>query len=252
MQEIKPGITLAPQHNALKNFWHKAKWWLIVLAMIGLGTLNILSLVSESIHEAGYRAIKTALTFAVADEMVSRLLRDSPTVKRKSDVVVATKSLSEENSMLAASKRALDIKHVSLEKFNQEIKSKNAELTRVSAIRSASAQKISKRLAIRSVANATRNSSSVLAEAIPYAGVAIVVGVTALDLQDACETLKDMNELNIAFGHEQEDQTKVCGMKLPTKDEALAQAKGSWNAIYQAAADALKKGGAAVASATHP
>jgi hypothetical protein len=140
--------------------------------------------------------------------------------------------LSEEKAAISASKKALELKH--------------AELARVSAVRSGVAKKMSKRLATRAVVNATRNSSSIFAESIPYVGVAVVLGVTALDLRDTCETLKDMNELNTAFGLEPEDQTKVCGIAVPTKAEVVDKIKGGWHEAYKAATEALKKDGVQV------
>ena len=94
--------------------------------------------------------------------------------------------------------------------------------------------------------NATRNSSSVLAESIPYLGVAVVLGVTALDLHDACQTLKDMNELNAAFEQAQEDPSKVCGLKVPNGAEVVAKIKAGPKAIYKTAVAALRKDGVAV------
>lgn len=230
--QVSDNETNSTQKSTLVKIWSKVKTWLIVSALFGLGSLNILSLVSETVHKTLFDGLKAALSSVAQEEALSRLLRNSPTVKRKSDVTTATKVLSEEREALSASKKALEFKH--------------AELTRVSAVRSATAQKISKRLVTRSLVNATRNSSSVFAESIPVFGVAIVLGVTALDLHDACETLKDMNELNATFQLDQEEVTKVCGMKVPTKAEAISKAKSGWNATYKAAADALKKDGVEV------
>ena len=252
MQAIDAEAVPSRQSSILEKLWHKTKTWIIVSTLLGLVSLNILTLVSDEIHAAGYGVIKAVLASTLKDETLSRLLSNSPTFKRKSDVAVATKALSDEKSMISASKRVLEVKHASLEKTNEENKGKHSELMRISGIRSSTVQNISKRLATRSVINATRNASSVFAEAIPVAGVAIVVGVTVLDLHDACETLKDLNKVNIVFGHEQEDQAKVCGMKVPSKEEAMDQVKSTWMSTYQAAADALKKGGAMVTSATLP
>lgn len=60
------------------------------------------------------------------------------------------------------------------------------------------------------------------AEAIPFFGTAAIVGFTALELHDLCETLKDMADLQKALGPtavENADQRKVCGMKPLTKEE---------------------------------
>jgi len=43
-----------------------------------------------------------------------------------------------------------------------------------------------------------------------------MVALTASDIYDDCQTLKDLNELNITFNHEKEDETTVCGMKVPS------------------------------------
>lgn len=219
--------------------------FVVVLSLLGLGALNVLTLVNGQIHDAGYGAIRAILGSAVSDEVLSRIFRNSPTATRRKDIAAATRVLLDEKSILSASNKSLLVKRAVLEKLQQETSAKNAELTRTSVTRAATVSKFSKRLATRSVINATRNLSSVPGEAIPIAGVAIVIGVTAWDLYDACETLKDLNELNSAFGHSQEDSTKVCGMKVPTKDQAMAQIKGKWKATYRDAAESLNKGGIA-------
>ena len=196
------------------------------------------------------------------------MLSNSSTVRRQNDVAVATKKLSEEketlvasnktleakqvslvksNDMLVASSKALEARQVSLEKSFKEVEAANGALKRSSEIRAAAVMKTSKQLAVRSVANATRNVSLVFAEAIPFIGTGIMLAVTALDVYDACDTLKDINELNRVFDHQQEDQTKVCGMKVPTIAQVLAQTRANAKAVYQSAVDALKKEGAHIA-----
>lgn len=244
-------IAFQPWRN-FGTLWRKAKTVLVVFALLGLGALNILTLVSDGIHAAGYGAIEAILASAVSDATMSRMLRSSPTAKRQQYAMASTKALSDEKAMLVASNKAIEKKRAALEKSHIEIEAKNAELTRTSQKRVAAVQKASKRLVARSLVNATRNVSSVGAEAIPLIGTAIIVGVTAWDVYDDCETLKDINEMNSVFGHEQEDQTKVCGIKVPTKEQALAQVKGNWRAAYRSAADSLNTAGAAIVPATPP
>ena len=64
-----------------------------------------------------------------------------------------------------------------------------------------------------------RNVGSLPAEAIPFIGATVIVGVTALDVYDACETMKDMHELNAVFEPEQpinQDVSQVCGTEVPS------------------------------------
>jgi hypothetical protein len=269
--ELEPNIA---QQSLTRRLWNRVKTWLIASTILGLLSMNGLTLVSDSIHNALFGGVKAVLASVIEEEALSRLLRHSPTAKRKGEVATATRVLTQENATLAASKNLLEFKHAALEKEHAVIKEKHvalerehaaitekhvalgkehaviqekhAELTRVSAARSATTKQISKRLATRAVRNAARNSSSVFAEVIPGIGYAVVLGVTALDLHDACETLKDMNELNRAFDHEEVDQAKVCGLRVPKKAEVVAKIKEGPRAIYNAATAALKKDGVEV------
>lgn len=207
--------------------WGKLKTLTVVLVLLGLASLNVLTLVNDTIHAAAYGFMRAILAGVVADATVSRLLSKSPTIRRQTDVAA-----------LSASTKALEKKH--------------ADLARASQDKAATARKVSKRLVSRAAANATRNASSVFGESIPYVGIAIILGVTALDIRDACETVKDANELNQVFGDEQEDHTRICGMEVPTKDKVLAEVKANWKAAYQSAAKVLSDAGYRVISMTPP
>ena len=95
----------------------------------------------------------------------------------------------------------------------------------------------SKRIAKRTVAAASWNAGSVVAEAIPVAGVAVVLGVTAWDLKDSCDTMADLYVLEQATVNSsdlEEDARRVCGLEVPSKEEVWASIKASpgkaWNA----------------------
>ncbi len=93
------------------------------------------------------------------------------------------------------------------------------------------------RVSRRTAAGAARNAGSVVAEAIPVAGVAVVLGVTAWDLKDACDTMTDLHELELAFDPEATSgASEVCGLTVPTKDEVWATVKASPGIAWDAAA----------------
>lgn len=70
--------------------------------------------------------------------------------------------------------------------------------------------------------------SSAPAEMVPYAGAAFVLGALAVELNDACETMKELDELTsqleMTFG-EPLEVNKVCGMEVPSYDVVLAETK---------------------------
>ena len=186
--------------------WLSAKRLLLILSFFGLASLNVLTLVSEQVHTAGYSVMKAILARAVPEAEASRLLSQSPTVRRQHDVAAATQVLLQEKSA-----------------------------------RAAVVLKTSNRIAVRSLKNTTRNVFSVFAKAIPGLGTGTILALTAWDVYDVCETLKDINELNSVFDHPPEDQTKVCGMKVPTPKQVLTQIKTNAKAVDQSAAEVLKK-----------
>ena len=87
------------------------------------------------------------------------------------------------------------------------------------------AERVTRSVAARAAGNATRNLTSVVAEALPYVGVAAMLSVTAWDLHDACQTIKEINELHVSFGVEVVDETRVCGMTVPSAKEVKADIK---------------------------
>ena len=59
-------------------------------------------------------------------------------------------------------------------------------------------------------------------EAAPLIGTAAIVGITALELRDLCETAKDMDALNRALNPDEAtdvDRTAVCSIAVPTREE---------------------------------
>ena len=90
----------------------------------------------------------------------------------------------------------------------------------------------------RAVKTAKREVASMPAEAIPYLGTAMILGVTALELYDLCATLKDMSALKRAFNpdfEQSEDELEVCVMKVPAKEEIIDAVKTSPEKAWAAA-----------------
>ncbi|MBC7153072.1 MAG: hypothetical protein H5U19_00315 [Rhodobacteraceae bacterium] len=86
----------------------------------------------------------------------------------------------------------------------------------------------SRRVESRVTKSTARNLASMGGEALPYVGVGVIVAATAWEIKDACSLLREMNELSVAFDPDAAvDTTKVCGQRVPTKDEVIASIKAS-------------------------
>ena len=84
-------------------------------------------------------------------------------------------------------------------------------------------KRFTKKLSKRITRNAKINIASMPFESIPLIGIATIVSVTAMDINDACETMKDLDELSILIDDEgvTTNRKKVCGTKVPTKQELI-------------------------------
>lgn len=172
--------------NAAATVWAIAKVLLFVLPIIGLGSFNVMTLVDDATHTKGVGLLRAVLAPFLADAAISSLLNASPTQK-----------------------------YSNLEKSHRTLEARHGELKRVSATRSQVVKGISTKIGRRAIANAAKNVGSYAAEIIPFFGVAAITALTISDLYDDCQTLKDLNELNVSFEHDAEDETKVCGIKFP-------------------------------------
>jgi hypothetical protein len=92
------------------------------------------------------------------------------------------------------------------------------------------------RIARRTAIDATRNVTSTFGEAVPAVGVAVIVGVSAWELKDACDTMSDLHDLDVAIDPSLANDpsvSEVCGLKVPTKEEIWAKVSASpeeaWN-----------------------
>ena len=142
-----------------------------------------------------------------------------------------------------------------LHDINQGLKGKNAKLTArnktlktklagSSKVDKKAASKIAKRISRRTAVAASRNLAAIPAESVPVYGIAVIVAATVWELTEACETMKDMQALNIALGNEERidaDAAEVCGLQLPTEDEVMESIKsssdGAWKKIKDWSSD---------------
>ncbi len=88
----------------------------------------------------------------------------------------------------------------------------------------------SDRISQRAKRSATRSVGSMAGEALPFVGTAVIVGVTALELKDLCDTIRDMNELDGILNPEKDignDEQTVCSMPVPTREEIWDEVRKS-------------------------
>lgn len=123
-----------------------------------------------------------------------------------------------------------------LEKANQELTASSKELRHTLHSINAAGKNFSRNLARRTQRVVSRHVTGMAGAAVPHVGVGVLVGMAEQDVRDGCETLHELNEMLRAMDLGTVDVSRVCAIKVPGKDEVLAQVIGNWRTAYAIAA----------------
>lgn len=177
---------------------------LVVVSLLGLTAANVASVVNASAHDWMHNSLWRILSVG-GDAMASRALADSP---RARVVAIETKHADLDRKYRAQT-LALEQSNARANRLTQqlEVSGKRAKAT-VDAVHT----RLRKGIA--------RNIGSLPLEAIPVAGIATALTMTAWDIHDACETMKDFNALLLEMG-QGETEPDVCGQKVPTRKQVV-------------------------------
>jgi hypothetical protein len=84
-----------------------------------------------------------------------------------------------------------------------------------------------------------RNIATLPGKVLPVVGATVVVGSTALELRDLCDSMRDISSLNEAVGLPHVDDRSVCGIRIDSVQAIVSNAKQNAGAAYASAIKAL-------------
>lgn len=178
-----------------------------LLASAAFLGLNIAMIASVDFYNSLSHLAQNLLPFSAVQNTAN--LKNSPK-NSQSHLRRQNEKLKSKNvALLAKNKNLAMERKVLQDKANMQLK-KTGESKKL--IRGVS-RKMQKRIAF----NAARNISSIAAESLPVIGAGVVVIVTAYEIKDACENLKDLHQLAIAAGVEHGDDSEqdyYCGITI--------------------------------------
>lgn len=226
---------------------------LLLVLVITLMVTNVLTLVDDSFHTNAYTLVERVIK-SFSD---GSLLANSTTEIRKRDTAVATSILAQENNKLA--RQALDLtndavaiasemKVLRAEKVALAVAAKSWEekhnvlQDRVLKNR-ASVQRLAKSLSQRLIRNTSRAVAGVFGKSLPYLGIGVTLTMTSLDLNDACETIKELNQVSQTMDLPREDENTICGAKIPSKTAVIDEISRNWKTAYLSASDLASQAG---------
>ena len=219
----------------------------LVTTILGLITSNLLSLVDDRFHSAAYDLL-TTVGSRVGQTVLSKMTAHSPTTAVEKKITNVTQRLKSDYTNLDAKYKGLNTTHNSLQaKYSKldttysSLQTKHATLEAKTVKRTEALKKFSSNTMARVVKNKTVELASLPERAIPYAGIAVMLGVTAYEINSDCELLKEINSLAQENEFAPLETNTVCGFKLPSTDEVWGRVKFESKYALQPAYDQLVK-----------
>lgn len=199
--------------------------YLSTVLVAGLLVSNVLTVVSDTAHAVAFRAV-SAIGSVIGDVALDRLLSQSPTRSTERKVV-------KETGWMRAALADTEAKRRAAEANLRELGSAHSALQTRTAKRAEAIERFSASTIKRVIKNKAVELASLPERALPYAGVAVLVGVTAYEIQSDCELLKELNELSTEHEVAAADTSAVCGFQLPNPQAV-------WSSAISGASDTAK------------
>lgn len=195
----------------LRLGWIKrlAKGIVVAALVLGLVAINVLTLIDAKFHSFAYGfVVATVKTLGLEDTVIT----NSPTMVKEREIESATRNLQSEVSRLKVTVAALSVANTALlvdKKMLTEWRDRSKNTV----------SRIANKIRARSARNAAINVTDLLPASIPFLGIPVSVALTVMDVNDACNTMKDLNDMNQEFQLDHGDVTRVCGLPVPSPDE---------------------------------
>lgn len=221
----------------------------VVLVIICLVVSNVLTVLNDSVHTMGHNLLQAVAAAFLTKAALSHLTSNSPTCKHSREIATAKRiekenatltaknqRLTESKRKLAMATRVLSQQHAALGQKHAFLGKSHGKLEQTMRADRAAMKAFTKRLAVRTTASVSRNVSLIYGKSVPIIGVGVIIGGVTWEAYDACQTMKGINNLHQQIDGESEDLNTVCGIKIPTREEALHHVSSNWKAAYEAAA----------------
>ena len=213
---------------------------LIALLFVGSIAMNIITMTwtTEGIAAKGALAAVASITSVAADLGIKLAINEKVITDLRGELDASEEVATGLRGELAANKKVItdlgnELATKSKAIIDLGIKLAAIEIVatglknRLDANKKAVSQ-ITKRITRRTIVGVGRNITAAYAEAIPVYGVAVILGVTSWELYDACQTMKDMDEIIRSMDiHDTVEKDKACGVEVPSKEEIFKAIKSS-------------------------
>ena len=233
------------QPASARAAWLERGIWLSLTLLLCVG--NVLTLLDRDYRNSAYEVVARMAARSVLEPIglsrIAKAVEDAnPVALEKIAIARATERLVEsgvalrqEITILKTQRLVLAVDRLNLQK---QLRNSRAAI----ALHKARMSALGKKVLGRAARSVTRHLAALPGHALPVLSATVAVGSVALDIHDACESLKELDDVNQSVGLPSVNRSGVCGRAVPTADELLADAQANWRKVYEASAEALNTG----------
>jgi len=235
----------SPQPAGTRAPWIERCIWLSLVLV--LCAANGFTLLDRGYRNSAYDAVAHVASRSALESVglsrIAKLIEDgNPVVLEKAAIARATGRLAESNVILE--REVADLKKqrfaLAVDRLNLQ---KQLRFSRAAiALHRDRMSALGKKVLGRAARSVARHLAALPGHALPVLSATVAVAGVALDIQDACESLKELDDLNHGAGLASVNRSTVCGRIVPGADMLLAEARDNWRKVYAASAEALNAG----------
>lgn len=199
-----------------------------VLLIITLLVSNLASLLSWRAHEVMYKMLSKTVS-VLGEKNSQKVLFNSPKVQLELNIERRTNELSTKVAQFKTSNQNLKTENQNLKTSNQNLKTNLNNLNKTISTHKSKAKSAIQLIQKRIQKNITRNVVALPSEGVPAVSFGVGVLVTAMDIYDACETMKDFNSVLVAMGEDVVTDQSVCGVNMPSFAKLMSMGTSDGN-----------------------
>lgn len=214
---------------------------LLIVGFLGVSLVFNVALVTSKIV---FTAASTAIEAITGNK--NPLLRSAnEAAEMSAELDVQKRANKELRAELADAQAEVIFERQAKREVRSELAKTSAELAAIRASRASirnSVTEVSERVSRRATRAAKREVAASAGESVPFWGVAAIVAATAWELNDLCQTAKDMNQLQAMFDPSlllSEDTLTACGFEVPSKAALIAAATSAPETAWAATREAI-------------
>lgn len=242
---VNPTGAGTSQFSKIRSPWIERSLWLSVMLL--LCATNVMTLLDPDFRGGAYDVVARMAARPVLEPTglarIAQMVENAnPAAIERIAVAQATSRLVASSALLQQEIAGLKRQRLALAVDRKNLQNRLRDSRAAIALHKDRASELGKKVLRRAARSVTRHLAALPGHALPVLSATVAVGSVALDIQDACESVKELDALNRGIGLPLADRSGICGESVPTAEEILELARSNWRKAYERSASALNDG----------